>query len=70
MDHSETNRKAHETNIRRLIDEFGESRGDRIRRVYENAKEAAEVKARVGDFTPIFIYREVRSMLKSMGTWR
>ncbi len=68
MEDSETIKRAHEANVKRLIEEFGEGWGDRIRVIYAKARDAAELKARVREFTPIFLYREVRGVLESMDT--
>jgi len=55
---------AHRHNILRLIDEFGESRQDRITALYNNLRDSEESTAKITDFTPIFTYRLVREALQ------
>lgn len=63
LDNSETIEKAHQTNIERLIDEFGVNRREEIVRFYETARNRDEQDARIMDYLPIFVYRTVRSIL-------
>ncbi|OYT41252.1 MAG: hypothetical protein B6U86_02760 [Candidatus Altiarchaeales archaeon ex4484_43] len=54
----------HRTNIRRLIDEFGEDHESEIMRLYNTQREAEERSARITYFIPIFVYRTVREVLR------
>jgi len=65
MDYSETISKAHESNVRRLIDEYGADKKERIQQIYSSLRKTEEERARIHEFTPIFIYRQVRSILDS-----
>ncbi|RLI91090.1 MAG: hypothetical protein DRO89_04645 [Candidatus Altiarchaeales archaeon] len=55
---------AHRTNIRRLIDEFGEDYESEIMRLYNTQRKVEERSARITDFIPIFVYRTVREVLR------
>jgi hypothetical protein len=55
---------AHRHNILRLIDEFGESRQNRIIELYSSLRDSEESTAKITDFTPIFTYRMVREALE------
>lgn len=56
--------KAHKTNIQRLLEEFGDARGEEIQKVYSVVRDDCEANARIKDYSPIFVYRNVKDLLK------
>ena len=55
--------KAHEFNIRRLIDEFGQDNPEDIKGLYNHHKNLLESNAKIYDFIPIFTDKKVREII-------
>lgn len=64
MDKLATIERVHKTNIKRLVEEFGDEQMDEIERVYNTHRFSDESDAKIQDFIPIFTYRTVRENLR------